>query len=400
MREFLTFSGPETQKRMLRTVYNQGASTRQELADRMECSLLTASKTVTALLEEGVMITDGTMSSTGGRRKDILKINPEYRVCLCADIGYGSIKLALVALNGDVIKKETISSGVNPIRDGIPYDRMIVQMERMLEAVDRERMLGIAVGISGMVSFEEGKVLFCPNIHGFDNRSLAEELEARFDLPVLLDTSARCMAAGEYRFGAGRGLNEQICLSLGRGSIAAGILMDGRLYRGKDGYAGEIGHTCIRPGERVVKCSCGGYDCLELYATLQMLCGNVRHELYGEEIAAGRIPAEKELTAENLKELVEAGHPVATGCLEKAIDDIATVLVGVVNLFAPEAVIVGGGFSECFPGILEALEKKVCSACLTPLRERIRLLPSVLKGESALRGAAAMMIGRYFGEEL
>lgn len=401
MYTFQVFSAPEVQMRILRSVFRLGQTTRQALSDELGYSLLTVSKAVTALLDEGVMIADGTVSSQAGRRRDVLKLNPRYRMCLCADIGYGGVKLALVDLAGQVVRKTMLPPLNNPIRDGIPFEAMLRMMNMLIDEAGKERILGIGVGISGMVAFEEGRVLFCPNISGFDNRPLAEELNREFSLPVLVDTSARCMAKGEQRFGAGTGIKDQICLSLGLGSIAAGIMLDGKLYRGSSGYAGEIGHTCVRPGKSEHRCSCGGYDCLELYATLQMLCSNIQSAL---DACNGNSPAREMLSGEKLsvyrmREALETGDPIVEDYFERAIDDIAAVLVGVVNLFAPQQVVVGGGFPACFPEAVGQLEKKVLAACLPPLRSDIRLVPSKLSDEASLRGAAAMLIEQFFQEE-
>lgn len=398
MMDLNRLEAPELHRRALWHLFEEGQATRQSLREALDCTLLTASKAVTALLEEGLLVVDGTMSSSAGRRKSILKLNPRHRLCLCVDIGYGSVKVGLVRFNGEIEKKITLPKLSDPVQLGIPYDEMIRAMEALILEAGPERILGIGVGISGMVQFETGSVLFCPNIHGFEERPLAQELEDRFGVPVLLDTSARCMAMGEYYFGAGRGAPDQIFLSLGTGSIAAGILTNGKIYRGPAGFAGEIGHTCVRPGANLTRCSCGGYDCLELYATLQMLCANIEQSLQQFEgySAARRLLGSEPLTLERLREVVLCGDPVVEEQFQSAVDDIASVLVGAVNLFTPALVVLGGGFPRYFPEIIDALERKVLSSCLTPMRTRLRLTGSMLGEDAALRGAAGMLIENYF----
>lgn len=400
MMELNRLEAPELHRRMLRHIFQEGQATRQSLVEALGCTLLTVSKAVTALLEEGLLVVDGTMSSAAGRRKSILKINPRFRLSLCVDIGYGSIKVGLVRLNGEVEKKVVLPGHPNPINDGVPFDEMLRVMDAMIKEAGRDRILGIGVGISGMVRFETGSVLFCPNIYGFEDRPLADELSERFGLPVLVDTSARCMAMGEFHFGAGRGVQDQIFLSLGTGCIAAGILADGRLYRGPAGFAGEIGHNCVRPGMNHERCTCGGYDCLELYATLQMMCMNIDKNLraFDGYSAAKKLLGNEPLTLSRLREVVSLGDPIVNELFTGAIDDIASVLVGVVNLFTPSLVVLGGGLTCYFPEAVGELRRKVLASCLTPMRSRLQIIPSRLGEDSALRGAAGMLIDNFFSE--
>lgn len=397
MMELNRLEAPELHRRALWHLFQEGQATRQSLKDALSCTLLTASKAVTALLENGLLVVDGTVSSAMGRRKSVLKLNPRHRLCLCADIGYGSIKLALVRFNGEIEKKIVIPGLPDPILSGIPYEEMLRAMEALILEAGRERVLGLGVGISGMVHFETGSVLFCPNIHGFEDRPLASELEARFGLPVLLDTSARCMTMGEYFFGAGRGVPNQMLLSLGTGSIAAGLLTNGRIYRGPEGFAGEIGHTCVRPGARRNRCSCGRYDCLELYATLQMLRGNMEDSLRDFEgySVAKRLLGGETLTMERMREFVQLGDPVVEECFQSALNDVSSVLVGAVNLFTPSLIVLGGGFPRYFPQIVDELQQRVLSACLPPMHTRLRLTGATLGEDAALRGAAGMLIQNY-----
>ncbi len=391
---------PPLHRRLLRQVFNAGQATRQSLVEELGCTLLTVSKAVTALLNDGLLVIDGTLSSSAGRRKSLLKLNPVHRMCVCADIGYGSVKLGLVRLNGEVEKKFVIPRMASPMTEGIDEECLLRAMDALIEEAGHDRVLGLGVGISGMVDFDRGRVLFCPNISGFDDRPLAEELSRRFGLPVLLDTSARCMAMGEYIFGASRGVRDQIFLSLGTGSIASGILADGRLYRSAAGFAGEIGHTCVRPGANAGRCTCGGYDCLEQFATVQMLCAHITEALnsFAGYSQAKRLLGHERVTLEWLGALLATGDPIVTEQVQRALDDIATVLTGAVNLLTPSQVIVGGRLVQCLPDAVEQLRNRVLSSCLTPLRTRLEIRPSQLGEDAALRGAAGMLVLNYLDD--
>lgn len=399
MAQPITLKVTDVQRRILIHIFTRGWTTRQALADEIGCTLMTVSKAVTALIESGEVIADGTLYSPAGRRKQVLKLNSAHKMCVCVDIGFGGVKLGLVGLDGKLITGRRLPPYENPVTQGIPFDAMLRAISEIIAFAGRDKLLGIAVGISGMVNYERGRVLFCPNIKGYDDRPLADELSDIFDMPVLIDTSARCMALGEYHFGVGRGVDDQMFLSLGMGSIASGILVGGKPYRGGDGFAGEIGHTCVRPELKRARCSCGGYDCLELHATLSTVCRNISAALEGY---SGYSPAKRLLGGhtvlpDRLREAVSVGDPVVDEYLSEALGDIASVLTGAVNLITPSLVVLGGSLIWQLDGAAGEIEKRVRTACLMPLRTLISFRTSELGEDVALMGAAVMLIERYLG---
>lgn len=390
---------PKLQQQLLQQIFRDGSGTRQSLVRSTGCTLLTVSKAVTSLLQEGLLMIDGLQASAGGRRTEILKLNPNYKKTVAVDIGYGSVKLALVCMDGTLETSRVIPGRASPIQDGVDMDAVFAAVGELIELCGRERLLGISVGISGLVNYDEGKVLFCPNIAGFESRPLAEEFSERFSVPVLLDTSARCMTVGEYRYGVGRGTEDLLFLSLGTGSIASGLLMHGVPVRGVSGLAGELGHTCVRPGEKLQRCSCGRYDCLELYASMQMLCQNIAQELNAFEgySEAKRLLNGGPLPLDRLAEIVRIGDPIVMEVFEQAKDDIVSVLAGAINLLTPSLVILGGGLPFCLPEMAGEIEKHLYAACLPPVKHCLRVEISALGKNAALMGAAAMLTEQYFG---
>ena len=339
---------------------------------------------------------DGALSAAAGRRKSILKLNPCHRLCVCVDIGYSSIKLALVAMNGDVMEKSRLPGLPYPIKSGIPEEAMLDVIESMIDRAGRVRVLGIAVGISGMVNFEEGHVLFCPNIKGFNDRPLAAELSEKFSLPVLLDTSARCMALGGHCFGAGAA-RDQMMLSLGASSIASGIVRTGS-STAEAGLRGRVVYACaLAPGYNG---TCGGYDCLELYATGEMIREEIDASLreYDGYSKAKILLDGEPLTMNKLHPLWHSGDPIVHETIEAAVEDISSVLTGAVNLLTPSLVILGGGVVWHLPEVVEMIESRVRTSCLAPLREDMRFVRSALGEDAALQGAAVLLILKYLGE--
>src|SRR6185295_3862490 len=136
----------------------------------------------------------------------------------------------------------------------------IANLLRQVVSVAPEPPAAVAVGVPGLINADEGKVILAPNVSGFRNLDLVSPLSEAVGLPVYIENDASSAALGEFRFGAGRGTRNLLHATLGTG-IGGGIVIDGKLYRGSKGLAGEIGHVVIDPGGP--RCNCGSRGCLE-----------------------------------------------------------------------------------------------------------------------------------------
>ena len=390
-------------RQLLKYMLTHREVTRQELVDASGLTLLTVSKAVSALLEAGLLVVDGAVTGGMGRRKSLLKINPAHRYAICVDIGFASIKIGVVLFNGRILEKKILQGYSNPVSAGIPHAEMMAVIHEYLHRFGSERCLGIGASISGMVDFDIGRVLFCPNIHGFNERPLAAELSLATGLPVLLDTSARCMALAESYFGIGAGIQNQVFISLGIGSIAAGIILDKRLYRGENGFAGEIGHnrTSVAMSEmdtgRQIQCSCGGVNCLELFATESMALGHLAELLaaYNGYSPAKTLMNGGLITQDILREAYRAGDSIVTRYIEAIAASIAAQLSATVNLVDPELIILGGGFIWDLPELKDLIERELKRSCLVPIRNRISVRTSALGENASLQGSALQLINHY-----
>lgn len=394
-----TLQAAQQEKRILHYLLRHGQATRQALVQALGLSLLTVSKAVSALLEGGLIAQDGTVGGGMGRRKGLLKLNPDHRYVVGVDVGYSTLKLGLVRFDGSIGQKTVIPAYPAPIEQGIPREAMMAALADLVEAAGRQRVLGISASISGMVDVQAGQVLFCPNIGGFTEYPFASVLHEATGLSVSLDTSARCMALGESYFGAGVGVQDQVFLSIGAGSIAAGILCGGRLYRGADGFAGEIGHVRaqLEGAEEERLCSCGSVNCLELYATEAMAKSSMAEAVraFGGYSPARTLMGDGPLTTPILAEAYGQGDPIITLQAERIAAAVGGALGTLVNLLNPALIALGGGFLWRFPALSALIEAQTRKACLAPVRNRLDIRLSTLGEDAPLLGGAMQMIRRY-----
>jgi predicted NBD/HSP70 family sugar kinase len=276
---------------------------------------------------------------------------------------------------------------------------MIDAIQSLVDKYGKERFLGIGVGVSGIVSYAEGKVVFCPNIGGMDDLPLRRVIAEKTGLPVLADTSARCMALGERHMGAGFLIDDQIFLSLGYGTIAAGIISGGRLYRGADGFAGEIGHSPVAEEPEPERCTCGSRGCLELTATLSMAMIRLERELsdYTGYSVAKNLMNGGPLTPSILAQAYRAGDRLVCARIDKVSRAVGAALADAVNLLNPRLIVVGGGFAEQLPELVSLIEREIKDRCLILARQNLTVKKSTLGTDAPILGGAMLVIDDYLG---
>lgn len=247
-----------------------------------------------------------------------------------------------------------------------------------------------AVGIAapGPIDAERGVVVEAPNLPGWRNVPVVERLAAMAGCPVVLENDANAAAVGEFTAGAGRGTRHLVYLTVSTG-IGGGLVLDGRLYRGANGAAGELGHLPLV--EDGPPCGCGAHGCLEQLASGPAIARRAR-----ELLAAGRAPvlatlaAPEHVTAEIVHEAAQRGDPGARQAIAEAGRHLGSGLVAFVNLFNPDAIVIGGGAAKIGPLLWEPALAELRARALRLPREHVRVVPAALGDRSGVMGVAAL----------
>lgn len=243
---------------------------------------------------------------------------------------------------------------------------------------NESRVDRIGVGFGGPVNHERGVVLLSHHVTGWEGFPLRQELERRFEIPVVVDNDANAGTLGEWNFGAGRGVNDLIYINIGTG-IGGGIIAGGRLVRGEANLAGEIGHTIVRRDGPL--CTCGKRGCLESCASGDAIARR------GSE-ALGRPVSGKEVFT-----LAGGGDSLAQRVLRDVIEDLAHGIGAAVSLLNPAVVIIGGGVSEApEPLFLEPLRRAIPRFCLNDAARNLRVEAARLRYEAGVMGAVALAL--------
>lgn len=263
----------------------------------------------------------------------------------------------------------------------------------MVEAVDEVRSAAggaaaVGFGIPSLIDFASG--VSVSSVHlpldGVPFRALMAE---RLGLPVHVDNDVNLAALAEQRLGAARGAGQVVMLTLGTG-IGGAILIDGRLYRGADGAAGELGHMPIDYDGPPCQGDCPGRGCLEVLASGtaighegERVAGELPGSALGRAVAQG-VP----VTGEFVTDLALRGDVEAQGVLELVGRRLGAGLVGIVNIFNPELVVIGGGASRAGELLLASARRVVAEQALRPSRDTVRIVTAALGEEAGVIGAA------------
>lgn len=245
---------------------------------------------------------------------------------------------------------------------------------------------GVAVGMAGHMRSRDGVVLATSNLNGFRNYPLTAELSARLGgLRVTLENDANCQAWAEYKYGAGRGSSGDMVFVTVSTGIGAGIIIGGRLYRGRTGTAGEIGHAIVQPDSDIV-CTCGNRGCFMALASTVNLDHIFRRK------CGGSLPAEVRMDGRLVTECAEQGDPVALEIINEYADYLGILLYNIFQTFNPDVIVVGGGLVNWEFGYFERAQRKVHSLAGHMLHDPLEIVKAAAGPGAGVLGAAALLL--------
>jgi len=306
------------------------------------------------------------------------------------DLGGTKIRAIVTAHDGEILGEDIRPTDAEDGQDAV-IDRLAASARAAVAASGLPLASMVAVGVTahGTVDFDAGILHQPPNLPGWDAVPLARLMRERLGLPVFLENDANAAAYGEWRYGAGRGLRHMIYLTVSTG-IGGGLILNGAMYRGADGAAGELGHMTVDVNGPPH--NCGMVGCLEVMAS-----GTAIARMAHEAVAAGRSPllarlaaAEDELTAAQVDEAAEQGDPAALEILSRAAHYLGVGLANYINIFNPEAIVIGGGVTKIGGRLLEPAFALAKARAFRLPSERVNLVVAALEGRSEVLGVSAL----------
>jgi glucokinase len=291
---------------------------------------------------------------------------------IAVDIGGTKIRAGLVDEDGQIFNVKDI-----PTESKCGGEHVLSRTQTLINDLMTDRVSGIGIGTAGQINLE-GKVLSAtdtfPNWAGI---ALQERVEQHYNCTVRVVNDVQAMALGEMYFGEGKGVQDFLCLAIGTG-VGGAIVSQGKLIRGSNGSAGEIGHMVIQTGGR--KCPCGKQGCLEAYVSGTALATRYEERFRVKKSGRGII------------EDVSQGNSFATVLLKEYVDDLVTGISSLTAIFNPSKVILGGGVAESLVPYLDEINSKVHSQLSQASARNFSIVHSQLNGEGMLLGAASLIL--------
>ncbi len=311
------------------------------------------------------------------------------------DLGGTKISTALVDTAGTIIAHDYRETHATEGQKAV-IERMLDAARRVMvrAGVNQAQVAAAGIGAPGPLDVEAGVVVAPPNLPGWDRVPLRRLIESRLGITTFLENDANAAALGEYRFGAGRGVEHMIYVTASTG-IGGGLILNGRLYHGASGMAGEIGHITIMPYGPL--CGCGNRGCLEALAS-----GTAIARQAGERVARGAPTLIADLaggdpervTAKLVAEAASQGDMEAQEILAEAMHYLGIGMANLVNLFNPQLIVIGGGLTNIGEMLFGPVQRAIDRRALPTLAQAVRVVRAELGDNAGVLGAAAVALAQ------
>ena len=314
---------------------------------------------------------------------------------LCGvDIGGTKCSIALIDEDGKILDKIYTCAPVEEGDKGL-VDKVAGHVKELLQRnqVKQSDLPAIGVGCAGHIRHSDGVIITTSNLEGFNNYPLREKMQSQFEIPVILDNDANAQAYGEYKFGAGQDYDDMIFVTISTG-IGAGIVINGKLYRGMTGTAGEFGHTIVEPDSELV-CNCGNRGCI-----MALACGMALPYMFEKKLKEGietklKMPPNfniSKINGQTLKKGLDMDDPLSKAVIS---DSAYYVGIGLYNLFQtlnPPLIVLGGGLTNWGEFYLGKIKETFYELARDMIFDPIKITLSDIIGDAGVIGAAALSL--------
>ena len=373
---------------------NNGDDTLADLGKELNFSVPTVTKMVGELIEDGIVMDFGKMETPGGRRPNIYGLNQSSGYFIGVDISQKRVHIGLINFKGDLIDEQMDIS----FEEAQPHERF----ERLCEIIEdfmshtvvpRDKILSIGINISGRVNPQTGHSY---SFFYFDERPLTEMFEEKLGIDVSIDNDSRAMAYGEYIKGRVQAEKNIIYVNVGWG-LGLGIIVNGQLYYGKSGFSGEFGH--ITAFENEILCHCGKKGCLETEASGSALYRKFLEKLHNGQssLLTQQKENEDEITLNDIIDVALQEDILAIELIEEVGNTLGKHVAGLINLFNPELVIIGGTLANAGDYLILPLRSAIKKYSLNLVNKDSSIKVSKLGDKAGLLGASLLARSKFIG---
>ena len=379
---------------VLQYIHNEAPVSRAQIAHATGLNKSTVSSLVDELLKRKLIHETGTNSVGTGRPATLLEINPRAGGIIGAELGVDFIAIAMTDFTGNILWRQL--TNVDPQDAQETALAKIITLVDMATRVCEEHdldCLGLGLSVPGTVDLERGVLVFAPNLQ-WRNVPLKKIFSEHTGLNVYVENDANAAAIAEHLFGVARKSDDFIFVVVGIG-IGGGLFLNGNLYRGKDGFAGEIGHTPIVAEPYQILCHCGKRGCWETYANQYSIIKRVQTRLHTKQESLISCLLEEQATSLSIaiiKQAADQGDQETLSSLAETGAALGLGFASLIDIFNPEKIILGGPLSILGKFLLPAIIETATSHSLSDTSPNAEILLSSFETDAVLLGAISVVV--------
>ncbi len=379
---------------VLQIIYGEAPLSRAKLATKTGLNKSTISSLVEDLLDRNLIHETGIDSMGAGRPATLLEVNPKVGAVIGVELGVDFVSVVVTDFMGKVLQRKQINADPAASQEKT-LGRTLTLVE---EAIAEERntglkILGLSFSIPGTVDLDEGILIFAPNLN-WHNVPFREIFSNSTGLKVFIENDANAAAIAEHLFGVAQHLKDFLFVFAGVG-LGGGLYLNGQLYRGKGGYAGEIGHVSIIAEPLQMPCHCGDLGCWETYINQFSIIRRVQNRMDDRPstlISSLMDTQNSPLTISIIKQAADAGDRNAIDSLAEVGTAMGNGFAGLVNIFNPEMIILGGPITIAGDHLLPSIRQSVDKHGMREIVMQTEIYLSAFGPDASLIGAAAVVI--------
>jgi len=380
--------------KILNIIRENGKISRAEISRKSEISAPTVTRIVNTLIQdEGLVREVGDGESSGGRPPKLIEFAGDDNFVIGVDLGTTHIYGVLSNLNAKIVAKVKQETHVE---DG--FEKVIERTANIIcelqnhPTVKKKKIFGIGMAVAGLIDRKKAIVEYSPDFH-WENANIVKYLRQKCGLPIIFDNVTRVMGLGELWYGIGKEIKNFIIINIGYG-IGASVINEGRPIYGYRGMAGEFGHVILDRDSKY-KCECGNYGCLEALASGRAIALKAREGLEGKakSILVDMVNGDlSKITTEMVANAARQGDPFASKIFYDSAQYIGIGVAGLVNLFNPQAVVIGGGVSQAGELLFDVVRETVNQRALKNITKDLIIIPATFGLNAAVMGSVALIL--------
>jgi glucokinase-like ROK family protein len=380
-------------KRIVEHLYNNKSSSNPELCKLINSTAPSVSKLLKELKDAKVIKEVGFGISIGGRRPNVYAINPPSRNVVGLYIDREEFKVAVFDLGKNMIGEiKTVSRKLENSLRYINDVTLAIKEHLAKNEINMDRILGVGVSIPGLVNSVTGQTFTNLTI---GDKPLTEVLQEKFNFDVVVENDARVMALAEQSFGSAKDISNAMCIIVGHG-VGMGMIIDGKIYQGQNGFAGEFGHIQLDP--EGLLCECGKIGCLETVASGKALVKSVKKELKkGVKTKLSELET-SEISVASILKAAKEGDTYAISKFTEIGENLGKGIAVLLHLLNPGKVVIGGEYSDAGQFIVDPVMQALNKYAIQDIKQKTEVVVSDLGRDAALLGTLPLVMNKIFAD--